>query len=345
MPCYSPLLAVRQRGFGPYRTENGNAPLKFINWTEENEWDPDIYEKVQVPCGKCIGCRLDTSKQWADRSMLELQMHDSAYFVTLTYDDVHAPTVPVVDDTTGEVIAYNLSLKREDVKNFVKRLRKRCGEKIRVFGCGEYGSNTFRPHYHLIIFGLHLDDLEVSGKSPIGLPYYTSAMIQNTWSIWHQPEKGQIRGWFEPIGFVSVGEVTWKSCAYVARYVQKKADRDMNAFYREMQVEREFTISPRRGGLGREYYELHKCELAEYAYFNVTTDDGGRKIAPPKYFLDLLKEDDPATYWNIRDRRQRMAAAREDILKSKTDMSDYERLRVAEENKRAQISALKRDLI
>lgn len=340
MPCYHPRAAfLRVRQLYPDRRKN-------LLWGEylPPEENPLFWEPVKIPCGECIGCRLDNSRQWADRSLMELESHDSAYFVTLTYDDVHVPVSYFPDPETGEAFP-SLTLRRDDVKNFIKRLRKRCGQKIRVFGCGEYGDTTLRPHYHLICFGLKLDDLVVTGKSPIGIPYYTSQLIQDTWSIWHQPEKGQIRGWFEPIGFVSVGEVTWESCAYVARYVNKKVDHDMAAFYETYNVEPEFRISPRRSGLGREYYETHKEQMREYSYFNISTEDGGRKIMPPKYFMDLFEKDYPEDHAKLKEKRKHIAAERDRIKASQTDLSDVERLCVAEETKLAQISALKRDMI
>ena len=78
-----------------------------------------------LSCGKCIGCRLEYSRQWAVRMYHESQLHDLNCFLTLTYAETGfslvprdftlfmkrlrartmVPTVPLAMDTiTGSVI-------------------------------------------------------------------------------------------------------------------------------------------------------------------------------------------------------------------------------------------------
>ena len=91
---------------------------------------------IQVPCGKCLECRIQHARAWADRCVVEAKQYDDNYFVTLTYDDAHLP-------------AKN-SLVPDDLQKFMKRLRKHFpNNKIRFFACGEYGDTSWRPHYHL----------------------------------------------------------------------------------------------------------------------------------------------------------------------------------------------------
>lgn len=95
MSCYHPYIAV----------PNGTWPSGKVKYSlRKSDFSPDILIELRenegailVPCGNCIGCRLDYSKQWANRLMMELQYHDSAYFVTLTYDDDHIPKSEYVD--------------------------------------------------------------------------------------------------------------------------------------------------------------------------------------------------------------------------------------------------------
>ena len=126
------------------------------------EWHNHRYPRsalVPLPCGQCIGCRIDYSRQWANRCLLELKYHDSAWFCTFTYDDDHVPRTYYPDPETGEAIPA-LTLQKRDFQLLMKRIRKKFeNDKIRFFMSGEYGSQTFRPHYHAILFGLHLDDL------------------------------------------------------------------------------------------------------------------------------------------------------------------------------------------
>lgn len=135
MSCYRPIsmlvTGVRDNG------KKALYPLKTsLDDPHFSAYTRDNYEIIQVPCGRCLGCRLDHAKMWSDRCMLELQDHDEAYFVTLTYDDQH---VTLSDENAATLV-------KSDLQNFFKRLRKD-GQKIRYFACGEYGENTFRPHY------------------------------------------------------------------------------------------------------------------------------------------------------------------------------------------------------
>ncbi len=119
-------------------------------------------------------------------------MHIDNSFITLTYDDDHLPS--------------DGSLRAADLQKFFKRLRKSLSpHKIRFYGCGEYGEQFKRPHYHAIIFGYDFPDKEFHSK-------------ENGNPIFHSPELAKI--W--PFGFNTVGHVSYESAAYVARYVTKK---------------------------------------------------------------------------------------------------------------------------
>lgn len=91
--------------------------------------DHDIIEgfKIKIPCGKCIGCRLDYSRDWAVRAVHESMLYKNNTFVTLTFDDEHLP-----DDK---------SLNKGYMSSWMKRFRKKFGNDIRFMMCGEYGEN------------------------------------------------------------------------------------------------------------------------------------------------------------------------------------------------------------
>ena len=152
MSCFHPMLAV-STGLN----SNGKRDIKFVSGpTEWESYPPNA--RLKIPCGRCVGCRLERSRQWANRCMLELQYHESSYFVTLTYDDEHVPVTYYSENVDGEARS-GLTLRARDLQLFMKRLRKEHSyERLRFFACGEYGSNSYRPHYHAIIFGLTLDD-------------------------------------------------------------------------------------------------------------------------------------------------------------------------------------------
>lgn len=146
---------------------------------------------MKIPCGKCPGCKLEQSRQWAVRCLHEKRLHTESCFVTLTYDDAHLPP--------------GNTLVKADLQNFLKRLRHDTGPGLRFFACGEYGSKTLRPHYHLLLLNSDFADKKLI-KSGSAYNLYGSARLSKLW----------------PFGHHALGDVTFESAAYVARYCMKK---------------------------------------------------------------------------------------------------------------------------
>lgn len=179
MACFKPLIAYRTKGGDITFRQGQGVGLSF-----------------SLPCGQCVGCRLERSRQWAMRCLHESQLHKANCFVTLTYSD--------------EFLPLDGGLSKRHFQLFIKRLRRAYpNEVIRYFHCGEYGGKTFRPHYHAIIFGLDFDDkiLFSDGSNPV----FTSDKLESIWGL----------------GFCTLGAVTFESAAYVARYVMKKVTGHM----------------------------------------------------------------------------------------------------------------------
>ena len=287
----------------------------------------DVTEFIEIPCGKCSGCRIQRSREWANRCMLELEYHMSSYFVTLTYDDAHVPIHYYSDPATGEALP-SMSLVKRDFQLFMKRLRKKFGEGIRFFASGEYGSLTFRPHYHAIIFGLELDDLVPYKRSAQGFQYFNSASLQEVW----------------PNGFAVVAPVTWETCAYTARYVMKKLTGPEAEFYENFNIVPEFSLMSRKPGIARQYYEDHP-DLYDHEFINISTEKGGRKFRPPKYYDKLFDVDCPEESARLKAVRQKMAAEAQKAKLQKTTLSYLDQLAVEERNQLARIKSLKRSCI
>lgn len=349
MSCFHPL-----RAFQIGETNSGKKQLKICsldtNHVEKRNgvWyafstdfvspyaERVVRDSMLVPCGKCAGCRIDKSREWANRCMLELQYHDSAYFVTLTYNDQHVPKSAYGSSDTGEAIPA-LSLCKKDFQLFMKRLRERCkDDKIRFFGCGEYGGQTFRPHYHVILFGLHLDDLVPFSGTDRGYMYYLSDTIQKAWSVYDPDTQS-----FDPMGHVLVGNVTWETCAYTARYVMKKLDGPAGQLYTDFNVEKPFSLMSRKPGIARQYYDDHP-DVYDYEFINVSTATGGMKFRPPKYFDRLFDVDFPDQSIENKALRQRLADERQKAELSKTGLSLKEYLAVKELNFTERIKKLTR---
>lgn len=201
-----------------------------------------------MPCGKCIICRRNRAAEWSVRLGHELEYHQQACFVTLTYDDDHLPYTPAGIPT----------LVKRDFQLFFKRLRKRIDKKVKYFACGEYGSRTQRPHYHILIFGWQPDYRDLV---PIKGGTYLSEEIADMWQK----------------GGVQVGSVTQDSIYYVTGYLLKAGkpvgDRS-----------REWTLVSK--GLGLQYALDHK---------DIIYDGGitvrGKPAPVPKYYLKHVSID------------------------------------------------------
>lgn len=142
----------------------------------------DLNEHLQeLPCRKCIECRMQSAREWSARCKLEVLSHSSSYFVTLTYDEKHVPRY--ADGMLG--------IRYKDFQLFMKRLRKAVDYPIRYREVDEYGSKTRRPHFHALLFGLRLHDLQylysmINGRKMYqdnrgGQPHYNSPWLRKIW--------------------------------------------------------------------------------------------------------------------------------------------------------------------
>lgn len=262
---------VMNRATGQYQPERGEVPEGF----------PVVTDWVQIPCGKCIGCKLDYARDWTCRLMCEYQLHASntCWFLTLTYAPEHVPYVPGADHL-GEYKDWQ-TLDPRDFTLFMKRLRKQSGDKIVFYAAGEYGSQSQRPHYHLIVFGLHLDGkLEPYKMNDFGEMMYKSEWLDNIWQK----------------GFVTVGSVTARSCGYVARYCMKKINSQMDDFSNRVP---EFVRMSRRQGIGKGYLETHQ-DIFDFADFCLPGCPGN-KFIPPRYFKEWLRRENPRNWEVLHD--------------------------------------------
>lgn len=336
MSCYHPLRGYRVGK----NAQTGKDIIKIVPMGAE-PWKG--FEELQIPCGRCIGCRLDYSRQWANRCMLEMQYHEKGCFVTLTYDSMHVPRTFYPDLDTGEALP-SLTLRKRDIQLFMKRLRKAFpGVKIRYFGCGEYGPSTFRPHFHLLIFGIDFSEDRIFYKrSKTGVNMYMSPTLDKVWSF--PPRFGE--GSHTPLmstkaGIATIQDLNWDACAYTARYVTKKLNGPEGDFYKTFNIEPPFSVMSRRPGIGRPYYDSNS-DIYDSAYIHVSTADGGLKFSPPKYFDRLLEEDDPEKYQELKVTRKKMAEAVQAAKLASTDLDYFSYLDLCEDTFQGRIKSLKR---
>lgn len=240
----------------------------------------DVYRTLRLPCGQCIGCRLRRSAQWAVRCVHESRMHAWSSYVTLTYNE--------------ESVPYDGSLTHRDFQLFMKRLRKRCGD-VRYYMCGEYGEENGRPHFHAIIFGYFFRDRRYFKTSDSGCAVYTSKELDSLW----------------PHGFASVGDVTFESAAYVARYVMKKINGPL-AFEHYKRVtpdgeviwlKPEYTHMSLKPGIGSTWFAKYGGQVFPRDEVVVNA----RKMPPPRYYDQLLDRIDPEEVEYIKIARENRA--------------------------------------
>lgn len=266
MPCFHPITGYRARAVNP---QTGKRSIVF----KLSEAFSDL--PVVLPCGRCIGCKLERSRQWAVRCMHEATLHQSNAFITLTYDQAHLPA--------------NGNLDKEHFVKFMKKYRRYLDKKdppikIRFYHCGEYGERLGRPHYHALIFGHDFEDKKYL-RTENNNKLYTSKDLDRIWKH----------------GSTIIGSLTFESAGYVARYVLKKITGDKaKAHYEKINkstgeitdLEPEYTTMSRNPGIGRDWYEKYKDEIYPDDFIIVN----GRKMKPPKYYQQFFAISDEEQY-------------------------------------------------
>jgi len=227
--------------------------------------------------------------------MHESQSHAENCFLTLTYDDSHLPGA-ASDDFRQP------GLDPDDLTKFFKRLRKRLNlgpEKLRYFACGEYGERFARPHYHVCLFGFGFySDRLIFKRGNSGCTIYTSKLLSSIWTD----------------GFASVGELSFESAAYVARYVCKKiTGKGAEDHYRKTDlltgeryfVEPEFARMSLKPGLGATWYAKYASDVFPHDYCVVD----GLKVKPPRFYDAKLEVEWPDKFMEVKAERLKRAMA------------------------------------
>lgn len=345
MTCYHPLkgfvLGVKPNGkkelyITSYETEFldlvGSVKVPRPKGSDAISGATTVVDYVLIPCGQCIGCRLQYSKDWATRMMLESKYHESNSFITLTYDDFNLPLSEYVD-SNGE-FKTSMTLVKRHFQLFMKRLRKAIAEKydnkkIRFYACGEYGSMSFRPHYHAIIFGFDFPDRQPLKLSDQAYSYWRSPLLESVWTY----------------GYSMVCDVSFETCAYVARYVTKKHKGIDRCYYDYHNIVPEFSTMSRKPGIARLYYDEHKDEIYMRDEIFLATDKGGRKVRPPRYYDQLFDLEYHDEMEFVKEMRREIS---DNICNEKlrrTNLNYFQLLEAEEKVKSDAVKALRRDRI
>lgn len=292
--------------------------------------------KFKVRCGQCIGCRLDHSLQWATRCMHESKQHVQNSFVTLTFSDSKMPLTRSVHKRPIQI--FFKALRNHIAKTEPKTIRYLCcGEyspqkkrPIGPFNPDHYMGEGQRPHYHAIIFNHDFPDKKLWSVRN-GINIYTSDLLTNIWGRGH----------------CTVGDLTYESAAYVARYSLKKIngpleqkphpvtgllpyERICTVTGAIIEVEKErFQMS---NGLGKDFATNYLSDI--YPLDHVVIN--GYETRPPRYYDDIYDAENHDSLEAIKLRRIR------NMEKHVADNTPA-RLREREKVKLAQLNQLKRD--
>jgi len=255
--CFRPLVAYRERVSGEVA----------VGYRLAGRGD-----KLELPCGRCVGCKLDRARAWSVRIGHEAALYDKSLFVTFDY----RPDA-----------LRSLSLEYGDFQRFLKRLRRELtgvsvapnGKKpIRFFVAGEYGERYGRPHWHAILFNTWFPDAVRFHNGT-----FRSEMAERLWGH----------------GNVVIGHVTPASAAYVAGYTMGKAHKKaedyeedlVNPLTGELSGRRpEFNVMSRRPGIGAWWYDRFRSDLwnGDHAV------QDGKEYKVPRYYYEKLRGEDPS---------------------------------------------------
>lgn len=280
MPCLQTIRAYRSH---KKKTKNNKSVIVF-----KAKDAGKTFDEIEIPCGRCIGCRIEKSKIWSLRCVHEASLFENNCFITLTFAE--------------ESINEYGTLVKKDFQKFMKRLRKKFkgiekvkdknGKEtypIRFFHCGEYGSELNRPHHHACLFNFDFLDKKLWSIRQ-GVRLYRSKELEKLW----------------PFGYSTVGDVTIKSAAYVARYISKKVNvppvgnkyyEKFKNWYKRVNKETgeifellpEYASMSRRPGIGKRWFERFKNEAYNKDFVTV----GGKKFKIPSYYDKLFEEIEP----------------------------------------------------
>jgi len=268
MSCNKPLLAFQS-------FEKNSVGKRPVTFSPNGNTHP-----IALPCGQCMGCRLDKARAWAMRLHVEGLSHTQSCFITLTYDEENIPE--------------NDSLNPTDFNRFIRRFRKRLRPtRIRYYGVGEYGGKFDRPHYHAIIFGYDFPDRRIyldRGSYTID----NSIILSNLW----------------PHGHATVQNNSLEAAAYVSKYAVKKITGEKaKSWYERVDTDTgeivnllpEFARMSRNPGIGSDWLKKYYKDLYPKGY---VTNGKGVKIPPPQYFNKLYEKWFPDEMEALRNERK-----------------------------------------
>lgn len=218
--------------------------------------------------------------------MHEASLYEANCFVTLTYAPEHLPEYGDLDLDAGPA--------------FVKRLREHVSGSnasgIRTYGCAEYGAKLKRPHYHLLLFNYDFPDKVHVKTTPRGDRYYESETCDRLWGN----------------GKTLLGDLTFESAAYVARYVTKKiTGLAQEAHYEFLNEYGEYiSLTPEKPVCVSKFPGIGAPWLEKFGTDTYPSDSvivRGKEMKPPKYYDQRFGDAHPEIMKEVKRRRKQKA--------------------------------------
>lgn len=340
--CTSPLIRYRlKRDSNPDTIIGVSSQFKikslkelqsyFKSYSVFREYFDKNMDYQYIKCRHCNECKSEYAQEWSIRCFHEFQMRNLGCFITLTIDDTKVSlfnTEKILKKYCKRCVKGNRYIKypinytlckgliQDELKRMRDNIFKHTGIKIRYFGCGEYGSQNDRPHYHILIFGYNFPDRKQINISNKGIPIFYSEELQNYWQY----------------GLATLQDVNHRACMYTAKYCVKKLKYTDDLSFQDAYFGREpeFLVMSRgncqanrcpfiddiiknckglnslrnlnnpyckfcdktRGGIGFDWFSRYYQDVLKIGY--ITID--GIKYKIPNYYLDILKLTDLEKY-------------------------------------------------
>lgn len=263
------------------------ADGKTICWSSKKS--SKEYASFQLPCGQCLECRLEYARQWAIRCVHEAKMYEKNCFITLTYSDenLKSPKLQYID---FQLFAKRLRdhIFQDFLKKFgklnwsilSKQQKKEHYEKIQIgiFVTGEYGEKTKRPHWHAIVFNWSPADLRSRRTTDLGDEVFSSRTLDSLW--------GKNNSETRPC---EIGDVTFRSAGYVARYAAKKLVHGVDAEHDFVPISKKSSHQ----AIGKKYLEKNWQDV--FSTGKVILIDG-TTCSIPRYYEKWLKKNQPQAW-------------------------------------------------
>lgn len=209
---------------------------------------------LKLPCGKCTECISKRSLEWATRARHEISTHTQNSFITLTYNQETLPSIHTI---------------KIEFQKFMKRLRKHTKTPLRYIVSHEYGSKTFRPHHHAIIFGYNPQNQKLLKSTSKGEKIFTSTEIQKLWTH----------------GFHSIGTANEKTAYYIASYALKGKKHNLtDPITGEIVSISDSMDCSKRPAIGYNYFTKNYQQMIN------------TKQILPRYYIKKLKDLNPSLH-------------------------------------------------